>query len=62
MIKQHTKCYRQYFCAFVKKVISTKNREERGTYSDNYVYDPFSGFFDRIVYTDKAHVDLTSQA
>jgi hypothetical protein len=31
-------------------------------YGDDHIYDPLFGFFDHIVYTDEAHVDLTSQA
>jgi hypothetical protein len=49
-------------CAFIKKVISDKNREERMTYGDIHLYALLFGYFDYIVYTDEAHVDSTSQA
>src|SRR4051812_35961394 len=61
-IKEHTKRGGRYLCAFIKKVISTKNREERGTYGSKHLYDPLFGFFNHIVYTDEAHVNPTSQA
>lgn len=61
MIKRNTKGGGRYLCAFVKKVISTKNREQRATYGDDHIYDPLFGFFDHIVYTDEAHIDPTSQ-
>ncbi len=59
-IKEHTKGVARYKCAFVKKVISAKNRGERGTYGLENVYKPLFGFFDHIVYTDEAHIDPTS--
>jgi hypothetical protein len=62
MLKRHTKGGGRYLCAFVKKAISTKNRQGRGKYGDDHVYDPLFGFFDHIVYTDEAHIDPTSQA
>jgi hypothetical protein len=61
-LKEHTKGGGQYFCAFIKKKISVKNRGERGTYEDEHVYNPIFGYFDYIVFTDKAHVNPTSQA
>ncbi len=61
-LNEHTKGGGRYKCAFIKKVISKKNRQERGTYGNNNVYNPLFGFFDHIVYTDEAHVDPTSQA
>jgi hypothetical protein len=61
MLKRHTKGGGRYKCAFVKKTISFKNRQNRGAYGNDYVYDSLFGFFDHIVYTDEAHVDLTSQ-
>ena len=61
-MKRHTNGGGQYVCAFVKKEISQKNKAEREIYSSNYVYDLLFSFFDHIVYTDKAHIDLTLQA
>ena len=61
-LKEYTRGGGRYKCAFVKKVISRKNCEERATYGREHIYDPLFGFFDHIVYTDEAHVDPTSQA
>lgn len=61
-LKEHTKKVGRYKCGFVKKVISAKNRGERGSYGLDHVYSPLFGFFDHIVYTDEAHVDPTSLA
>ena len=46
---------------FVKKVISTKNHEERASYGFEHIYDSLFSFFDHNVYIDEAHVDPTSQ-
>ena len=59
-MKEHTKGGGRYLCAFVKKVISNKNKEKRETYGANHIYDPLFGFFDHIVYTDEAHIDPTT--
>ena len=61
-LKELTQGGGRYICAFIKKIISDKNREERTTYGDTHLYAPLFGFFDHIVYTDEAHVDPTSQA
>ncbi len=61
-LKEHTKGGGRYLCAFVKKVISAKNKKEREKYGQNHKWSPLFGFFDHIVYTDEAHVDPTSQA
>jgi hypothetical protein len=61
MLKRYTKGGDRYKYAFVKKTISFKNRQNRGAYDNNYVYDSLFGFFDHIVYTNKTHVNLTSQ-
>jgi hypothetical protein len=62
LLKRHTKGGGRYLCAFIKKVISKKNRVERSIYGETHLYDPLFGFFDHIVYTDEAHVDPTSQS
>ena len=62
LLKRYTKGGGQYLCAFIKKTISTKNLQEQTIYGDTNVYRPLFGFFDYIVYTDKAHIDPTSQA
>ena len=61
-LKEHTKGGGRYLCAFVKKVISSKNKEQREEYGKDHKWAPLFGFFDHIVYTDEAHVDTTSQA
>lgn len=61
-IKKNTKIGGRYLCAFVKKVISLKNKEGRVEYRERHIYDALFGFFDHIVYTDEAHIDPTSQA
>ncbi len=61
-LKEHTNGGGRYQCAFIEKVISKKNRQERATYGADHIYDPIFGFFDHITYTDEAHVDPTSQA
>jgi len=60
--KEHTKGSGRYLCAFVKKKISTKNREGRTIYGNEHVYDSTFGFFDHIVFIDEAHIDPTSRA
>ncbi len=61
-MKELTKEGGRYLCAFIKKIISDKNQEERTTYGDTHLYASLFNFFDHIVYTDEAHVDPTSQA
>jgi hypothetical protein len=61
-LKEHTKGGAWYLCAFVEKIISVKNKADRGKYGHDHVFKPLLGFFDHIVYTDEAHVDPTSQA
>ena len=61
-LKEYTNDGGRYTCIFVKKVISDKNKAERESCGSTHLYDPLFGFFDHIVYTDKAHVDPTSQA
>jgi hypothetical protein len=61
-IKEHTKGGGRYLIAFVKKIISQKNRAGRTQYGEDHIYDALFGFYDHIVYTDEAHVDPTSQS
>ena len=61
-LKEYTKGGGRYLCAFVEKVISNKNKQNREKYGNNHIYDSLFEFFDHIVYTDKAHIDPTSQA
>jgi hypothetical protein len=58
-LREHTRGGKFYKCAFIKKQISAKNRGEREAYGERHLYDPLFGFFDYIVFTDKAHVDPT---
>ncbi|PQE11533.1 hypothetical protein CJF31_00011044 [Rutstroemia sp. NJR-2017a BVV2] len=60
-LKEHTKKGRRYLCAFIKKVISPKNHEDRTVYGNEHLYDEVFGFWDHIVFTDEAHIDPTSQ-
>jgi len=59
-LKEYTKKGERYKYGFVKKVISAKNRGERGTYGLDHVYYPLFGSFDHVVYTDEAYIDPTS--
>lgn len=61
-IKKHTRGGGRYLCAFIKKVISSRNRGNRTIYGHANIYQPIFGFFDHIIYTDEAHIDPTSQA
>ena len=61
-LKEYSKKGGRYVCAFVKKVISVKNKADREKYGSDHLYDPLFGFFDHIVYTDEAHVDPISQS
>ena len=61
-LREYTKRGARYKCAFVKKVISNKNKEEREKYGNDYKFKPLLDFFDHIVFTDEAHVDPISQA
>jgi hypothetical protein len=60
-LKENTKGGGRYLCAFIKKVLSSKNKANRTKYGEDHIYDPLFGFFDHIVYTDEAHIDPTSQ-
>jgi hypothetical protein len=59
-LKEHTKGGQQYKCAFVKKVMSSKNEEERETYSREHKDKPLIGFWDHVFFTDEVHIDPTS--
>jgi transposase len=60
-LKEHTKKGGRYLCAFIKKVITAKNHEDRMVYGNEHLYDEMFGFWDHIVFTDEAHIDPTSQ-
>jgi hypothetical protein len=59
-LKEHTDRGQQYKCAFVKKIVSSKNKKEREIYSREHDSKPLIGFWDHIFFTDEAHVDPTS--
>ena len=61
-IKEFTHRSRRYVMTYVGKVFSEKNRRARTQYGNDHIYKPLFSFFDHIVYTDKAHVNPTSQA
>ena len=61
-LKEYTKGGKRYLCAYIKKVISEQNHASQATYGKAYLYNPLFGFFDHIIYTNKAHVNPISQA
>lgn len=61
-MKEYTRGGGRYKCAFVKKVISNKNKGERKKYGNDYKFKALFDFFDHIVFTNEAYVDFTSQA
>jgi hypothetical protein len=56
-LKEHTNQGGRYLCAFIKKEISAKNREERVAYGKRHK----DASFDNIVFTDEAHIDPAAQ-
>lgn len=60
-LKEHTKNGGRYICAFISKVISAKNRNQRLAYGEAHLYAPILEFFDHIVFTDEAHIDPDAQ-
>jgi hypothetical protein len=60
-LKEHTKKGIRYLCAFIKKVITAKNHKDRTVYRNENLYNEVFGFWDHILFTDKAHIDPTSQ-
>ncbi|PQE17584.1 hypothetical protein CJF32_00010590 [Rutstroemia sp. NJR-2017a WRK4] len=61
-LKEHTKKGGRYICAFIKKVITPKNHEDRTVYGNEHLYDEVFGFWDHVVFTDEAHIDPTAQS
>lgn len=59
-LKEHTNGGQIYKCAFVKKEISVKNKEERQVYSIEHKGKPLIGFWDHIFFTDEAYIDPSS--
>ena len=61
-LKQDTNRGQRYKCAFVKKVLSKKNMEERANYGKEHEDKSIEDFWENIFFTDEAHIDPTSQA
>ena len=61
-IKEHTNGGQIYKCAFVKKEISDKNKEERVAYGKEHKDKSVEDFWSYIFFSDEAHIDPTSQA
>jgi len=61
-LKQDTNGGQRYKCAFVKKVLSKKNMEERANYGKEHEDKSIEDFWENIFFTDEAHIDPTSQA
>ena len=61
-LREHTKGGRRYKCAFVKKVVSHKNREERTAYGWRHGDKTIDDFWAYKVFTDEAHIDPNSRA
>jgi hypothetical protein len=60
-LKEYTNKGQKYKCAFVRKVTSAKNREERTTFGYTYYYKPVEDYWGYIFFTDEAYIDPTSQ-
>jgi hypothetical protein len=61
-LKEHTNGGQRYKCAFVKKVVSDKNRKERAEYGEEHIDKSVEDFWSYIFFTDETHIDPTSQA
>ena len=56
-IKEYTRNAKRYKIAFVKKEISSKNKEERVDYGEYHTSYQNNDFWTTIVFTDEAYVD-----
>ncbi len=61
-LKEHTNGGQIYKCAFVKKEILDKNKKERVAYGEEHKDKSVEDFWSYIFFSDKAHIDPTSQA
>ncbi|PQE03479.1 hypothetical protein CJF30_00010869 [Rutstroemia sp. NJR-2017a BBW] len=61
-LKNYTKKSRRYLCVFIKKIISEKTYKDRTIYGNDHLYNEVFGFWNHMSFTDKAHVDPTSQS
>lgn len=60
-LKEHTNGGQIYKCAFVKKIISHKNKDERISYGQEHEYKTMEDFWSYIFFTDEAHIDPSVQ-
>ncbi|KAE9366382.1 hypothetical protein N431DRAFT_438767, partial [Stipitochalara longipes BDJ] len=60
-LKEHTNGGQIYKCAFVKKEISAKNKDERVSYGEEHEYKTIDDFWSYIFFTDEAHIDPSAQ-
>jgi hypothetical protein len=60
-LKEHTNGGRIYKCAFVKKEISSKNKDDRVAYGQEHEDKTMEDFWSYIFFTDEAHIDPSAQ-
>jgi hypothetical protein len=56
-LNEYTNGGQIYKYAFIKKIISYKNKDERVTYSEEYKDKPIEDFWSYIFFIDEAHID-----
>ena len=61
-LEEHVPGSQRFKCAFVKKVVSGKNRDERKAYGLRHKSKNVDEFWSRVIFTDEAHIDPTSLA
>ena len=61
-IKEYTRNAKRYKIVFIKKEISSKNKEERVDYREYYISYQNNDFWTTIVFTDKVYINLKAQA
>lgn len=60
-LKEHTRGGQKYKCAWVRKVVSRKNRGERQEFGHAHEGHGIHDYWSRIFFTDEAHIDPQSQ-
>jgi len=60
-LAEHTNGGRIYKCAFIKKTISAKNKDERVAYGHEHKDKSMEDFWSYIFFTDEAHIDPSAQ-
>jgi len=58
---EYTNSGRIYKCAFVKKTISKKNKDERVIYGQEHKDKPMEDFWSYIFFIDEVHIDPSAQ-